>query len=197
MDWTPEPALRDLKRGHRSAGSVRESDAALQFLEFGTFANEVVSWVYLHAQNAPRPGSFKIGPFERGKAVFDISEKRIDLTEILRSKTHSIEDLLPDRLHCCVSGHSGREALQLQRLESTGHFRVGPPSRMRLPIRSKWTLSALDGPTTIESKKPSANLEIANSSQNWTSRAQPFEAGFTEARLKLFPVTLPRTTVAS
>ena len=84
----------------------------------------------------------------------------------LRPTSRLLNTGVADSSPCYVSEHSGREALQLQRLESTGHFRAAPPSRMRLPIRSKWTLSALDGPTTIESKKPSANLEIANSSQN-------------------------------
>jgi hypothetical protein len=62
--------------------------------------------------------------------------------------------------HCCVSWHSGSEALQLQRPECAGHFRATPPSRMRLPIRSEWKLSTLDGPTTIESKRQSARPGI-------------------------------------
>jgi len=37
--------------------------------------------------------------------------------------------------------------MQLQRPENTGHFRAAPPSLKRLPIRSKWKLSALDGPS--------------------------------------------------
>jgi hypothetical protein len=68
---------------------------------------------------------------------------------------------------CCVSEHSGSQALQLQRLESAGHLRVAPPSRRRLPIRSKWKLSALDRPTTTESKKPSAKPAIGISFRSW------------------------------
>jgi hypothetical protein len=52
------------------------------------------------------------------------------------------------------------KALQLQRLESAGHFRAAPPSRMGLPIRSKWKLSTLDGPPTIESDMQFAILGI-------------------------------------
>jgi hypothetical protein len=49
--------------------------------------------------------------------------------------------------------------MQLQRPESAGHFRAAPPPRTPPPIRSKWKLSTLDGPTTIESKKQSVNPE--------------------------------------
>jgi hypothetical protein len=38
---------------------------------------------------------------------------------------------------CCVSGHSGPQALQLQHPESRGHFRGVRPSLKPLPIRSK------------------------------------------------------------
>jgi len=72
---------------------------------------------------------------------------------------------------------------QLQRPESTGHFRAAPPSRMALPIRSKWKLSTLDGPTATESKKQSANPETAISSpelkiprstiRSWIPRGTP------------------------
>ena len=66
--------------------------------------------------------------------------------------------------HCCVSEHSGSQALQLQRPENTGHLWSAPRSRKHLPIRSKWKLSTLDGPTTTESKKPSVNPETVTSS---------------------------------
>ena len=68
--------------------------------------------------------------------------------------------------HCCVSGHSGSRPLQLQHPESRGHFRGVAPSLKRLPIRSKWRLSTLDGPTTTASKRQSANPEIGNYFQN-------------------------------
>ena len=51
--------------------------------------------------------------------------------------------------------------MQLQRFESTGHFRATPPPRKRRPTPSKWKLSTLDGPTTTESRRPSANPETA------------------------------------
>jgi hypothetical protein len=73
--------------------------------------------------------------------------------------------------HCYASEHSGREALQLQRPESAGHFRAAPPSRMRLPIRSKWKLSTLDGPTTTESKRQSAGPEIEISIQTLSNQS--------------------------
>jgi hypothetical protein len=40
--------------------------------------------------------------------------------------------------------------LQLQRLEGTGHFRSVPPSRKRLPIRSKWHISTLISKASVE-----------------------------------------------
>jgi hypothetical protein len=60
----------------------------------------------------------------------------------------------------CVSEHSGSQALQPQRPQSTGHFRPAPPSRKYLPIHAKWKLSTLDGPTTTGFKRQCARPEI-------------------------------------
>ena len=59
----------------------------------------------------------------------------------------------------CSSADSGDEFPSEESL-------VDAPSCNRLPIRSKWKLSTLDGPTTIESKRLFANPEAGNYFQN-------------------------------
>ena len=46
---------------------------------------------------------------------------------------------------CYVSSHSGLEALQLQRPESTGHFRTAPAFPADLPMHQKWPLHSPGG----------------------------------------------------
>ncbi len=67
---------------------------------------------------------------------------------------------------CCVSQHSGVQALQLQHPEITGHSRLRPPSPTPLPIRWQCKTLTLGGPTTTGFKKQSANLETVNYSLN-------------------------------
>jgi len=75
----------------------------------------------------------------------------------LRPTSRLLNTGVADSSPCYVSEHSGREALQLQRLESTGHFRAAPPSRMRLPIRSKWKLSRMVRKLSRPSRRPSVH----------------------------------------
>jgi len=44
----------------------------------------------------------------------------------------------PHSQHCCASEHSGLEALQLQRLESTEHFRAAPSPKQFMPPVGCW-----------------------------------------------------------
>ena len=85
------------------------------------------------------------------------------------------------RVRSYVPRHSGVQALQLQRLENKGQFRIGPLSRVRLPMHPRCKLLTLGGLTTTGSKRQFAGLEIETCSQSWRSRAPPFEAGFTVA----------------
>jgi hypothetical protein len=77
---------------------------------------------------------------------------------VLKSIMHEVEAPLFVRTLVVRRGLRGgrrRPAAFLQR---------GSPGRKHLPIRSEWKLSTLDGPTTTESKKQSANPETEISS---------------------------------
>ena len=58
--------------------------------------------------------------------------------------------------HCCVSEHSGLDALQLQRLENSKHSETGPFFLALRPISFEWQFPIPDEPTTTESERQSA-----------------------------------------
>jgi hypothetical protein len=75
-----------------------------------------------------------------------------------------------DTTRSYVPRHSGRQALQVQRAESTGRFQLLPRYGIHLPMHSRCRVLALDGLATTVFRKQSASLVTETSSLNWRSR---------------------------